>query len=1127
MSSQEETSKRYQLEQAIAAQENLRGVVDDQIVDTAIEVLRSQLDHLLDSHELETQRKYVTILFMDVVDSTHMLLNVDPEDHMTIMDPALKSLSTSIEAHHGKVSRFMGDGFLAVFGLPRARENDPEMAVRAGLEIIEKAKQLAAELGDQRGIKDFRVRVGINTGLVMAGGLTEADSTIMGTAVNLAARVESAAPSNAVMVSQFTYQHIRGLFNFVFQDAIEIKGFDQPVQVYLVQDAKPQTFQTVTRGVEGITVPLIGRNAELDVLKAALTKPGELAQSQLFTIIGDAGIGKSRLLHEFENWLNQRVDRPLVLKGRATIETLDLPQGLLRETFGRHFGILDDDPIETVRHKLLDGLSGSGWETDNFEMASHYIGHLLGYDFSDSPYLINILDSPKQLNDRGLFFLVDYLKNLSSEDHVVVFLDDIHWSDDKSLDVFLQLFENLKGFPFLFLALSRSTLLERRPDWDDQDRLKYINLGPLESEESYSLVAEALRNVEDLPEKLSALIVESAEGNPYYLEELINMFIQDGVIVTETSKWQVKTEKLGKVRVPQTLAGVLQARLDGLPIEERTILQQASVVGRNFWEATIAYLNDQQPEAEARPHPRRGDVLELLEKLRQRDMIHENQQSTFSNTLEFSFKHSTFRDSTYESVLKRNRLIYHSLVADWLIERSKDRSGEINGLIGRHLENAGRIEEALEYISRAAETALANYAVDQAVDFYDRALALTAKEDHQRRFALLLGSERCFGMLGKVNEQNDALQELESIAELLDNDLNRTEVLLRKAWFSYWNGNFRDLVLYAEDAANLAEASKAAGLMWRTAYALAWGHMMNDNIDASLEFAEKALPLARKVNDKRGEGNIFSIMGLIKIKRGDYFLAYQNLEMYLALTEEINDQERETNARFNLSVALVALGQYQKAKDQLSKCLAISEESGDISTRSSAMINLAWVTSLEANWREAAKFAHKGISIKKELGQKESAAEGLHWLGNSLLGAGEIAGAILAFSEAADIRKKLGLNHLVLESISGLAIAYLEEGRLDEARAYVDKILHYLEAGNSLIRGWEPFNVYWRCYQVLKANQDKRADQILAEAYQLLAAQAELIPDQSFREIYLKVPPGHQEILQAWEDFGSGGTSGN
>jgi len=1126
MSSQEITSKRNQLEQAIAAQENLRGLVDDQIIETAIEALRNQLDVLLNPQELETQRKYVTILFMDVVDSTQMLLGIDPEDHMTIMDPALKLLATSIEAHHGKVSRFMGDGFLAVFGLPLARENDPEMAVRAGLEILNKARQLAAELEDQRGINGFRVRVGVNTGLVMAGGLTEADNTIMGTAVNLAARLEAAAPPNAMLVSQFTYQHIRGLFNFSSQNTIEMKGFDQPIPVYLVQDAKPQTFQTMTRGVEGITVPMIGRQAELAFLKNGFTNTADHSESRLITIIGEAGIGKSRLLQEFETWLIKAANSPLMLKGRATMDTLDLPQGLLRNLFGRHFEIMDDDPIEIVRAKLLEALSGSGWETDHFEMASHYIGHLLGYDFSDSPYLMNLMDSPKQLYDRGLWYLTDYLKALSTQTSVAMFLDDIHWSDDRSLDILLQLSENLAGFPVLFVALSRATLFERRPDWEELEKPEIINLGPLDIEESYSLVSESLQNLETLPKKLTDLIVEGAEGNPYYMEELVNMFIQDGVIEIDSPVWQVRTEKLGKMRIPQTLAGVLQARLDGLPVEEKTILQQASVVGRNFWEAAITYLNSQPDRAGLKVRPDHGQILERLNKLLQRDMIFENPSSTFSNTIEYSFKHSAFHDSTYESVLKRTRTIYHSLVADWLIEQSKNRSGEINGLIARHLENAGRIEEALEYISRAAETALANYAVDQAVDFYDRALALTAEDDHQRRFDLLMGSEKSFGMQGKIREQSSALQELGSTAELLDDDLKRAQVQLRNAWFAYWTGNFGEMIRFAQEAVKFVDDELDARIAWSVYYALAWGSMVNDDIDAARIYAENALPLARKANDKRGEGNVSSVMGLINLKQGNYFLAYQNLRSYLAIAKQINDQEREINARFNLSVPLTQLGQYQSARDHLTKCIEITEKSGDVSSKSSALVNLAWVYSLERNWQTSIDLAGKGISIKQELGQIEAAAEGYHWLGNSRFGAGDLKGAFDSYSQAASLREELNLPHLEIESIAGLAIVKLEEQDLASALTYVEKILDYLEAGNTLIRGWEPFTVYWRCYQVLKVNQDPRADQVLVEAYHLLMGQAEKIPDPVFRESYLRVPPGHAEIQRAWEGLGSGNSAG-
>ncbi|MEJ2265787.1 MAG: adenylate/guanylate cyclase domain-containing protein, partial [Anaerolineales bacterium] len=208
---------------------------------------------------MEQQRKQVTILFMDVVSSTRLMRELDPEENLAIMDTALQNLAAPVKAHGGKVTRFMGDGFLAVFGLPKARENDPEMAVRAGLGILETALVIAKDLEETHQLEGFRVRIGVNTGLVVAGGVTEAEGTMMGDAVNLAARVESAAPPGGLLISEHTYPHVRGIFDLDPGKSIRMKGFPEPVQVYQIIRAKPHSFRLKTRGVEGVETPMIGR----------------------------------------------------------------------------------------------------------------------------------------------------------------------------------------------------------------------------------------------------------------------------------------------------------------------------------------------------------------------------------------------------------------------------------------------------------------------------------------------------------------------------------------------------------------------------------------------------------------------------------------------------------------------------------------------------------------------------------------------------------------------------------------------------------------------------------------------------------------------------------------------------
>ncbi len=370
--------KREQILAAIDAQEGLRGKLDDQIIDATLAALQKQLKEF---DELpEQQRKQITLLFMDIVGSSKIGLHLDPEDAMQIMDGAMNYLARPVPKHGGRVTRYMGDGFKAVFGAPVARENDPEMAVRTGLKILESAQEYARKLKADWGIEGFQVRVGINTGLVALGGITEGEDTVMGSTVNLAARMESSAPPGNLMISQHTFQHVRGLFDVEPLDPITVKGFDQPVAVYMVQRFKARTFRKLVRGVDGIQTRMVGRETEYKYLQDAFKTALEESEGQILTITGEAGVGKSRLLAEFLDWLSTTKSRVRIFLGQSSLETQSVPYGLLRNLFVSQFQDPDSLDTKSAQANVEHGLSQLFGFDQRGEMRSHIIGQILGFD---------------------------------------------------------------------------------------------------------------------------------------------------------------------------------------------------------------------------------------------------------------------------------------------------------------------------------------------------------------------------------------------------------------------------------------------------------------------------------------------------------------------------------------------------------------------------------------------------------------------------------------------------------------------------------------------------------------------------------------------------------------------------
>jgi class 3 adenylate cyclase/tetratricopeptide (TPR) repeat protein len=1116
MPSEDSTTKRQQLEQAIAVQESLRGTLGDEIVDVTIEALRKQLAELEEPSEAEHQRKLMTVLFMDVVGSTQLLRELDPEEGLALMDSALKRLAVPVENHGGRILRFMGDGLLAVFGLPSARENDPEMAVRAGLEILNTAEIIAKDLEVEKNIGDFLVRVGVNTGLVVSGGVTEGENTIMGSAVNLAARLENAAPPGGMLISNHTYQHVRGLFEVELGDSIQIKGFADPVQVYQVKRAMPRAFRLTTRGVEGVETSMVGREEELDLLKDMLRAVSEGHVGRFVTVVGEAGLGKSRLLAEFEGWLGQGSTLVDLLKGRATLESQDLPYALLRDLVSRWLGISDDDSISEVREKILGGFKAAPGQGAHLERDASFVGQWLGYDFRDSPHLRGVLEDPQQIHDRALVYLTDYFRALSEERPLVIFLDDIHWSDPSSLDVIQLLFDNLFNQRILIIALTRPLLFERRSNWGDGEGQLKLDLQPLSPQESAHLVEEVLKKVRDLPDALRNLIIENAEGIPFYLEELVKMLVEDGVVVKNDPEWYIRTERLGKLRIPSTLTGVLQARIDSLPVKERQVLQQASVIGRIFWDEAICYLNQDQAPGQAIAPMVWAQTKLSLEDLESREMIFEQPGSVFSEAAEYYFKNAILQEVTYEIVLKRLRQGYHAKVADWLITRSTDRAEEFAGLIAGHLEKAGKKEQAAEYLSQAAKTAVSNFALDEAKDFYTRALEQIPETDLERRYELILGRMRVFHSQGDRAAERKDLEDLSSIAGILADEHKQIEVSTGWAWLAYFLGDFTEAKAAAERGLSLADSTHGYETIGETLNVLAFAEWQLREYDDALAKANTALNLADQADDRRFQGRTLMTLGVIHSSLGDYSAARGAFERALSIARELGDLHREHTVLSNLGVTLTMLGDYKTARGNFQYGLENSHEMGNQVYAGVDLINLGWVCAAEGEWESARDHLVAGLEILRKAEHFEGIAEGLIWLGHACLGSGQPERANDAYQESLELRRTLNQTDLAMEALAGLARTALAQGDLSKASDQVGEIMTYLGNAGTLEGTWEPLRIYLTCIQVLEQVGDYRAEKLLEEAYQFLLQRAALISAEDDRRSYLENVPWNRKINQLW-----------
>lgn len=998
---------REQLEQAIHAQESLRSTLGDTVVDATITVLREKLAEL-NAHASPELRKLVTILFADTVASTAISERLDPEDVLQIMDGALKAYSDAVNEAGGTVARLMGDGLLAFFGAPIGREDDPVRAIRCGLDIVEAARAYARTVEARWGVSGFNVRVGINTGPVAlgeVGGVAGSEWTAMGDAINLAARLQSAAPTGGVLISHDTYVHVRGFFEARRLDPMILKGKSEPVTVFLIEREKPRTFRTTTRGVEGVETRMIGREAPLKQLQDAFIWAMDERETQIVTVVGEPGVGKSRLLREFDTWLDELPESVLHFTGRATYEMLKLPYALIRNMFAFRFEIQDSDSAATVRAKLERGISDF-FGTDSVQKA-HYIGNLIGFDFSGSPYLQD--EESQQLTQLGIYYTTELIGRAAAETPTVIFLDDIHWADDKSLDLINHVIRAKRHLRLLIVCLARPAIFERRDlPWVDQDDFHTrIDLRPLPKDLTRDLVCDILQRVNIIPENLCTNIVTTSDGNPFYVEEIIKMLLDDGVIVKGGESWTVNAERLTDLRIPPTLTGVLQARLDALPDTERTVLQRASVVGRIFWDSAVAVLH---ADGEQPLH----NLQDNLVALRSRELVRAREQSAFSGTGEYIFRHTVLHDVTYESVLRRLRRIYHAQVADWLIDRSGDRINEYNGVIADHFERAGQTGNAITYLSQAAESALNISAYREAISLVERALALLAEDP-------------------------------EALTDALE---ARLKEQLAQAYYGLSNFDVAHQ-LFRESLELYMQAEESRGII-NVLYRLGWlvGSILR-HFEEGEGYFKDSLAIAQDSDDKRGIAWALNGMGAMAHYQGRPLEAINLYDQSLAIAREIGDHRRTAGALNNLGLVKGELGRFVEARGDLEAALQISRTTGNRSGIASQLTNLANLARTEGHHEEAKTFFHEALAIHEDIGDRSGVAVILWGLGNLSRTQGDYALARDHYKQALQVVHEINFQAGHAAILEDMALVARLQGNYEEAQGHLAEVLRLArEAGD-------------------------------------------------------------------------------
>ncbi len=928
------------------------------------------------------ERKLATVLFVDLVGSTALVSGTDPEVARRRVQQYFDRVQHCVVTHGGIVEKFAGDAVMAAFGVPQAHEDDAERATRAALSILESVAELGLE-----------ARIGIESGEVVVDAVESTFAT--GEAVNVAARLQQAAEPGAILMGPSAHRLTLGCFEVDDEGPVEGKGLTAPVWAYRVIAA------VRTEATRQFRAPLVGREAELELLQNTYARAVRDRRAHLFTMYGDPGVGKSRLTREFIDSL----DSATILFGRALPYGEGVTYSALADMVKVAAGISDDDPLDDAIEKLRDCCPDEA------------VADLLGLA---SGVLEAVQDERNQ--QEIAWAARAWAEELAQPQPLVLVFEDIHWAEEPLLELIEHIGTWVRNVPVLLLCLARPELLDIRPGWGGgRVRATAIELEPLSDADSEALI-EALLDDGDLPPGTRSALLEKTEGNPLFVEETIRMLSEANGAAVE--------------RIPDTLQALIAARIDHLPQGEKSVLQRAAVVGRTFWSGAVEHLGA----------PGDGEFEPLIDDLLLREFILNEPRSTISGEDSYRFKHVLIREVAYGGLSKTSRASYHRRFAEWLGERAGDELLEVRAY---HLDQAAALhaeldgappqelaEEAAEALEKAGRRALAREANATARRLLKRSVELDPTLD--RRFKAARAAWRMSDYpivsaemeevlvdaraAGNGDLESRALTALAEVRLRRDADVGRAEELASKA---------------LEVADGDESRVDALGVL----ETIAW---WRGRLTESEEYAEEQLEIARRLGRQDLESEaLLSLAGIYTARRDS-----DRAEPIIARAQELAEESGSLTARAKAFMHAGELdafrGRHEEAIAEFGRARDLFAEVGAATDIARTVMRIGRLVARRGDAEEAEKLFREGIRILKPLEDRGTLCEVQRSLAEALLLQGKTEEAEVYAIRAVETVGPQDVSSLA-STRKSLALVRAAQGRDDEAEALLRESLEILE----------------------------------------------------------------------------------
>ncbi len=845
---------------------------------------------LVSRSALEGERKHVTVLFCDVANSTSLAHVLGPETMHTVLNGFFELALAEVHRYEGTINQFLGDGFMALFGAPVAHEDHARRAVLAALGIQRSLRERQADAGPPE--RQLAVRMGLNTGPVVVGKIGDnlrMDYTAVGDTTNLAARLQQQAEPGTILVSEVTSRLVKGHVRTEALPPIRVKSVAEPIVAYRIVGLDPRRSALESRDERALT-EFVGRERELAALRDALAE-AESGRGQVVGVVGEPGVGKSRLLYEFRRQIADR--RITYLEGRCLSYGKSTPYLPLQQIIRANCGIVEADTPAQIGEKIGAALEQLGMKADE---AAPYLLHLLGVQ-EGTEVLREVV--PESIRARTFEIVWQMSLNGSRLRLLVVAVEDLHWVDKTSEDFLASVVENLPGCAILFVSTYRPGY---RPPWMDKSYTTQIALRPLSTEESLRLVESTVQRAE-LPGPVVPLILSKAEGNPFFLEEMTRVVMERG-------------ETAVPFAVPDTIQGVLMARIDRLPEDAKRILQTASVLGREFSRRLLTAVCTDCGALE--PH--------LLE-LKRQEFLYE--RAGAEEPL-YVLKHALTQDVAYDSLLTPRRQALHAAAARALEALYADRLDQVYDRLAHHYSHTPEAAKAVEYLTRVAEKASRADAHEEAVSALQEALrhaeALPTETRDRRTIEVILRQAYALYLLGRFPAAVELLlSRVPTLEQLQDprlagpyyfllgynsdllGDGERAyasarraldeaqrcgdEVTMGKAHCtlaleSFWAGELRQGVEHGRQAVSLLEPREARAWLAVGHWVQGLNHMFLGDYDAAMDTETHARELMVRIGSRSGQAHVGWAIGYILLLRGDPGEAVDACQRALDLSPE-------------------------------------------------------------------------------------------------------------------------------------------------------------------------------------------------------------------------------------------------